>query len=120
MYGAQGRMRDVDAVRPIAKQSATSAKREARRGQTALRLFGLLTRPSMGSGCAQPPAVQNCSQQFCPPRAVISNLLQDQTTLVSDPFDCYEWTTQWVEENWPFAELAYPGRSIEWTAWDQL
>lgn len=28
----------------------------------------------------------------------------------------YEWTTQWVEENWPFTELAFPGRSIEWTA----
>jgi len=31
-----------------------------------------------------------------------------------------ERTTQWVEENWPFAEVACPGRSIEWTAWDRL
>ncbi|NQV70496.1 MAG: hypothetical protein HQ498_10765 [Pseudohongiella sp.] len=32
----------------------------------------------------------------------------------------YEWTQLWVEENWSFAEVAYPGRAIEWTAWDQL
>lgn len=32
----------------------------------------------------------------------------------------YKWTQQWVEEHWPFAEVAYPGRAIEWIAWDQL
>lgn len=32
----------------------------------------------------------------------------------------YEWTVQWVEQSWPFAEVAYPGRSIEWAAWDKL
>lgn len=32
----------------------------------------------------------------------------------------YEWTLQWLEEEWPFSEVAYPGRAIEWTAWDQL
>lgn len=34
--------------------------------------------------------------------------------------ELYGWATQWVEENWPFAEVAFPGRSIEWTARDQL
>lgn len=34
--------------------------------------------------------------------------------------ELYAWTRQWVEENWPFEEVAYPGRSIEWTAWDEL
>ena len=37
----RGWMRTADLVRPIAKQSALIAKREARRGQTAHRLFGL-------------------------------------------------------------------------------
>jgi hypothetical protein len=32
----------------------------------------------------------------------------------------YAWTQQWVEGSWPFEEVAYPGRSIEWTAWDKL
>ena len=32
----------------------------------------------------------------------------------------YEWTLQWVEQSWPFAEVAYPGRAIDWTAWDEL
>jgi len=34
-------MRATDVVRPIAKQSATSAQREARRGQTGQSLCGL-------------------------------------------------------------------------------
>jgi hypothetical protein len=32
----------------------------------------------------------------------------------------YEWTEQWVEMSWPFADVAYPGRNIEWAAWDKL
>ena len=32
----------------------------------------------------------------------------------------YEWTKYWVEQSWPFAEVAYPGRDIAWEAWDQL
>jgi len=32
----------------------------------------------------------------------------------------YEWTQQWIEESWPFAEVAYPGRAIEWSVWDEL
>lgn len=34
--------------------------------------------------------------------------------------ELYGWTTEWVEENWPFTEVAYPGRAIEWSAWDAL
>jgi len=41
-------MRAINLVRPIAKQSATSATREAHRGQTALRLFGFF-RPEQPS-----------------------------------------------------------------------
>jgi hypothetical protein len=32
----------------------------------------------------------------------------------------YEWTLQWVEQNWPLEQVAYPGRAIEWAAWDEL
>lgn len=32
----------------------------------------------------------------------------------------YDWTRQWVEENWPFEEVAYPGRAIDWDTWDTL
>ena len=34
--------------------------------------------------------------------------------------ELYAWTQQWVEESWPFEEVAFPGRSIEWTAWEAL
>lgn len=34
--------------------------------------------------------------------------------------ELYAWTQQWVEENWPFEDVAYPGRAIEWAAWDAL
>ncbi|MCY4357509.1 MAG: hypothetical protein OXD01_08315 [Gammaproteobacteria bacterium] len=32
----------------------------------------------------------------------------------------YAWTMEWIEENWPFDAVAYPGRSIEWDDWDAL
>jgi hypothetical protein len=32
----------------------------------------------------------------------------------------YAWTVQWVETSWPFAEIAYPGRAIQWSTWDEL
>ena len=32
----------------------------------------------------------------------------------------YDWAEQWVEMSWPFSDVAYPGRSIEWSAWDKL
>jgi hypothetical protein len=32
----------------------------------------------------------------------------------------YGWAEQWVETSWPFSDVAYPGRAIEWTAWDKL
>jgi hypothetical protein len=32
--------------------------------------------------------------------------------------ELYSWAQNWVEESWPFAEVAYPGRAIEWAAWD--
>ena len=34
--------------------------------------------------------------------------------------ELFEWTLKWIEEAWPFAEVAYPGRSIAWAAWDKL
>lgn len=32
----------------------------------------------------------------------------------------YEWVTNWIRQDWPFAKVAYPGRSIEWNTWDSL
>lgn len=34
--------------------------------------------------------------------------------------ELYRWVTQWMQKDWPFAKVAYPGRSIEWAAWDSL
>lgn len=34
--------------------------------------------------------------------------------------ELYAWTTRWIEESWPFVEVAYPGRAIEWSTWDTL
>ena len=30
----------------------------------------------------------------------------------------YTWGKEWVETEWPFENVAYPGRAIEWAAWD--
>ncbi|WP_430388707.1 twin-arginine translocation pathway signal protein [Blastomonas fulva] len=32
--------------------------------------------------------------------------------------ELYAWATEWVAKEWPFAKVAYPGRSIDWAAWD--
>jgi len=32
----------------------------------------------------------------------------------------YAWVTDWVKKEWPFKRVAYPGRAIEWAAWDAM
>lgn len=34
--------------------------------------------------------------------------------------ELYDWVVNWVQKVWPFAKIAYPGRSIEWSAWDAM
>ena len=34
--------------------------------------------------------------------------------------ELYRWVTQWVEDVWPLQNVAYPGRAIEWQAWDAM
>ncbi|QCI96227.1 twin-arginine translocation pathway signal protein (plasmid) [Novosphingobium sp. EMRT-2] len=34
--------------------------------------------------------------------------------------ELYQWVTHWVRTDWPFAKVAYPGRAIEWSAWDAM
>jgi hypothetical protein len=34
--------------------------------------------------------------------------------------ELYAWTRQWIAEDWPFDNVAYPGRAIGWEAWDNL
>lgn len=34
--------------------------------------------------------------------------------------EIYQWVTKWVQAEWPFGKVAYPGRAIEWAAWDSL
>lgn len=32
----------------------------------------------------------------------------------------YEWAQVWIEESWPFAAVAFPGRAISWEEWDAI
>ena len=34
--------------------------------------------------------------------------------------ELYAWVTRWMAAEWPLRAVAYPGRSIAWTAWDPL
>ena len=34
--------------------------------------------------------------------------------------ELYAWAKHWVETEWPFENVAYPGRAIEWDEWDAL
>lgn len=32
----------------------------------------------------------------------------------------YAWVGEWMRREWPFAKIAYPGRSIDWVTWDAM
>lgn len=32
--------------------------------------------------------------------------------------ELYKWVADWVKKDWPFANVAYPGRAIDWATWD--
>ncbi len=34
--------------------------------------------------------------------------------------ELYAWVANWMRKDWPFAKIAYPGRAIEWGAWDSI
>jgi hypothetical protein len=34
--------------------------------------------------------------------------------------ELYEWATNWVQADWPFEKVAYPGRAIGWDSWDAI
>lgn len=34
--------------------------------------------------------------------------------------ELYAWVTTWVQKDWPFQKVAYPGRSIDWKTWDLM
>lgn len=34
--------------------------------------------------------------------------------------ELYQWVTGWIQTDWPFQKVAYPGRSIDWATWDPM
>jgi len=32
--------------------------------------------------------------------------------------ELYEWGKEWIAKEWPFKNVAYPGRAIDWATWD--
>ena len=34
--------------------------------------------------------------------------------------ELYDWVAHWIETDWPFEKVAYPGRAMEWADWDAL
>lgn len=32
----------------------------------------------------------------------------------------YAWVQGWMKQDWPFAKVVYPGRSMDWAEWDAL
>lgn len=34
--------------------------------------------------------------------------------------ELYAWVQAWVDREWPFAKVAYPGRAIAWDEWDAM
>ncbi|WP_285712239.1 twin-arginine translocation pathway signal protein [Erythrobacter oryzae] len=34
--------------------------------------------------------------------------------------ELYAWTQKWLARDWPFSNVAYPGRAIAWEQWDAM
>lgn len=34
--------------------------------------------------------------------------------------ELYDWVTDWIDSEWPFDRVAYPGRAIDWESWDDM
>lgn len=34
--------------------------------------------------------------------------------------ELHQWVTRWVRADWPFRNVAYPGRAIDWPTWDAM
>lgn len=34
--------------------------------------------------------------------------------------ELYKWVAGWIQTSWPFKNVAYPGRAIEWARWDAM
>jgi len=34
--------------------------------------------------------------------------------------ELYKSVVAWVQKDWPFQKVAYPGRSIDWATWDSM
>tara|TARA_R110000824_G_scaffold303708_2_gene491475 strand:- start:5068 stop:5724 length:657 start_codon:yes stop_codon:yes gene_type:complete len=34
--------------------------------------------------------------------------------------ELFAWASRWMESDWPFENVAYPGRAIDWESWDAL
>lgn len=34
--------------------------------------------------------------------------------------EVYAWTKAWIGKDWPFRNVAYPGRTIAWADWDAM
>lgn len=32
----------------------------------------------------------------------------------------HRWATAWIEREWPFSTVAYPGHSVDWATWDTM
>jgi hypothetical protein len=34
--------------------------------------------------------------------------------------ELYKWVANWIQKEWPFKKVAYPGRAIDWATWDAM
>jgi len=34
--------------------------------------------------------------------------------------ELYDWVSNWVRREWPFRNVVFPGRSVDWETWDRL
>ena len=34
--------------------------------------------------------------------------------------ELFEAVRRWIAEDWPFKNVAYPGRTIDWSAWEKI
>ncbi|MBB4856819.1 hypothetical protein HNO88_000116 [Novosphingobium chloroacetimidivorans] len=84
------------------------------------------SRTSFAYGVLTPDAKRERGSVYVSPSPVPGYDAMVRLWVTKDEFDrgfdaeLYKWVVAWVRQDWPFAKVAYPGRSIDWATWDAL
>ena len=82
-------------------------------------------RESFAYGVLTPDGSRELGSVYVSPSPVEGYDARVRMWVTKDQYDAgfdaelYDWVRQWIEREWPFSNVAYPGRAIDWESWDE-